>query len=72
MKVDVGTVALDPDEGLSAEHYDIYKSRDGKNFLQVVRKTMQVAGRKSVEILKTLNGKVVPDLVKSGGLVTFD
>ena len=48
---------------------DIYKTRDGKHFLSVSRKTDKIQGRKTEEIQKMLQDKSVRQLVDEGELV---
>jgi hypothetical protein len=50
---------------------DIYRSKDGKHFLNVGRKTMKIQGRKSDELIKLMDGKSVKELIEAGELVRF-
>ena len=48
---------------------DIYRSKDGKHFLNVARKTMKIQGRKSENLIKLMDGKSVKELIEAGELV---
>ena len=50
---------------------DIYRSKDGKHFLNVGRKTIKIKGRKSDELVKLMDGKSVKELIEAGELVRF-
>jgi len=48
---------------------DVYKTKDGKIFVNVSRKTMSIVGRKSEDLLKIMEGTTVEGLIESGELV---
>ena len=48
---------------------NVYRSADGKHFVNVSQKTMKILGRRSENLQKFLDGKSVQELVDAGSLV---